>query len=156
LQFNAAFRYRKRHENESGGDAQSSAGIFKRKYKSQRLFAALPLQIISPLLTHFTERDSHVDGIRVKKHHNNTYAEDASDSEPQHRIKRKYTKRSSKWKSLAQSSQLREEMFLRNPTRDGTIRPTATRYDTSRCYIHPFMLLIKLFGAEQSQEIVLS
>jgi hypothetical protein len=99
------------------------------------------------LPTHFSEKHSHIDGIRVKKHHHNTY-EDASDPEPQQRIKRKYTKRSSKWNSLAQSSQLREEMFLR----DSTIRPTATRYDTSRCHGYPFMLSIKSFGTEETQD----
>jgi len=99
------------------------------------------------LPTHFSEKHSHIDGIRVKKHHHNTY-EDASDPGPQQRIKRKYTKRSSKWNSLAQSSQLREEMFLR----DSTIRPTATRYDTSRCHEYPFMLSIKSFGTEETQD----
>ena len=82
--------------------------------------------------SHFVaERDKSDEAHRGRKHSHSYLAE-----EPEKRAKRQYIKKSSKWNSLAKSSHLREERFLRVQKPDITIRPTATRYDPSR--YHPF------------------
>jgi hypothetical protein len=83
------------------------------------------------VLTCISEKDRHTEIIRSKNYCKSHVQ--SSQAEPEQRTKRQYIKRSSKWKNLTQSSQLREEMFLRAPNRyDSAIRPTATRHDSTR------------------------
>lgn len=97
------------------------------------------VQRILSKLTHSPEEsDLQYDSIHGKKHSKSHVQADS-----EQRTKRKYIKKSSKWKTLSQSSQLREENFLRAPNQDGAIRPTATRYDASRyCRLPHFVLML--------------